>query len=383
MKKMKQIRWGILGTGTVAKEFAKGLRELPNATLLATGSRSNTTATDFANKFKIPHVYNSYEALVRDNDVDVVYIATPHVMHKDNCILCLEAGKAVLCEKPFTINAKEASTVVKLARQKQLFCMEAMWMRFFPVMEKVHSLIRSDAIGNIRMVVASMGFLTHYDQDSRFFNMELGGGSLLDLGIYPLSFIYQILGKPGSIVSYANKGITGVDEQAAAILGFEKGQLAVLTTSFRTKCINDATIMGTKGQIRIHAPFLKPSRFSITNYPSPNSVKIITPAINSSFPAISLMRKVVRRLNPDSSLGSSRGKVISIPYVGSGHQYEAEEVVRCLQMGKLESDLMPLDETVEIMRIMDSIRAQLDLRYPHEKIIQRSRRLTLPCQAED
>jgi predicted dehydrogenase len=363
---MKQIRWGILGTGAVAREFANGLNQVPNAELLAIGSRSKTTAKDFATQFKIPHAYDSYEALVRDNEVDVVYIATPHVMHKDNCILCLEAGKAVLCEKPFAINATEASTVVKLARQKKLFCMEAMWMRFFPVMEKVRSLINSNAIGDVRMIVASMGFLTHDDQNSRLFDLKLGGGSLLDLGIYPLSFIFEILGKPSSVVSHANKGITGVDEQAAAILGYEKGQLAVLTTSFRTKCINDASIMGTKGQIHIHAPLLRPSRFSITHHPSPVSENNQNAMIKKPFPGISLMRKLKRRLEPYFSLNSGCDNSYSIPYVGTGHQYEAVEVVRCLQTGKRESDLMPLDDTIEIIRIMDQIRAQLDIRYPHE-----------------
>lgn len=363
---MKQIKWGILGSGTIARAFAKGLKELPEATLLAIGSRLQTTADDFANQFNISRAYDSYEALAGDNDIDVVYIATPHIMHKDHCMLCLEAGKAVLCEKPFTINANEASAVVKLARQKKLFCMEAMWMRFFPIMEKVRSLINSDAIGDIRMVVASMGFLTPYDQENRFFNLKLGGGSLLDLGIYPVSFIYQILGKPDSIVSYANKGITGVDEQAAAILGFDKGQLAVLTTSFRTKCVNDATIMGTKGQIHIQAPLLQPSRLSITNYPAQAPGKGNNGKKKNHSLGNPLLRKIARRLKSYFSPHSSHKNIISMPYTGSGHQYEAKEVIRCLQMGKLESDLMPLDESIEIMRIIDYVRAQWSLQYPHE-----------------
>jgi len=376
---MNQIRWGILGTGTIARQFAEGLHGLPNATLLAIGSRSNTTAQNFATQFKVPRAYISYEALVRDDDIDVVYIATPHTMHKENCILCLEAGKAVLCEKPFTINADEASTVVELSRQKQLFCMEAMWMRFFPVMEKVRSLIQSNAIGDIRMVVASLGFLAHNDPDHRFFNPALGGGALLDLGVYPLSFIFQLLGKPASIVSNANIGITGVDEQAAAILGFEQGRLAVFTTSLRTNNINDATIMGTKGQIRIHAPLLRPSRLSITYYPLPPSSENHHTGTTSQPGRLSLLRKLYRRLFPFSPLRklykrlfpysphrSRRFETITMPYVGNGFQYEAEEVMLCLQMGKLESDLMPLDETIEILRIMDSIRAQWNFRYPQE-----------------
>jgi predicted dehydrogenase len=364
---MDKIRWGILGTGTIASQFAQGLNGLPDATLLAVGSRSNTTAQPFATQFKVPRAYASYEALAGDNDIDVVYIATPHPMHKHHCMLCLEAGKAVLCEKPFTINADEASAIVEMARQKQLFCMEAMWMRFFPVMAKVRSLLDSNEIGDIRMIVASMGFLAPHDPDNRFFNLSLGGGALLDLGVYPLSFIFQLLGKPTSMASHAHIGITGVDEQAAAILGFEQGRLAVFTTSLLTHNVNDATIMGSKGQIRIHAPLLRPNRISITRYAPPSSRGKPRTGTSSSRFGPSLLRKLVRRLVPSSPRRSRHLETITVPYTGSGHQYEAEEVMRCLQMGKLESDLMPLDETVEIMKMMDGLRAQWNLRYPQEK----------------
>ncbi len=364
---MNTIRWGILGTGTIAKQFAQGLQLLPDAQLLAIGSRSNYTADEFAKQFSVPRSYASYEELASDDDIDVVYIATPHIKHKENCILCLNAGKAVLCEKPFTINAEEAQEVIDLARQKQLFCMEAMWMRFMPLMVRLQDVIRQKEIGDICMINASMGMRVAFDPNHRAFNPELAGGALLDLGVYPLSFTFQLLGAPSSIVSQPKMSSTGVDEQAAIILDYEAGPLASITTSLRTDNPNDAFIMGTEGQIHVHGPLYRPQAFSITKYPVPLTVPNATSGIVSQLKQIEFLRKVYRRLRDYSAtLTGKSGRTISAPTSGNGYHYEAAEVMRCLRAGERESRVMPLDETLQIMATMDTIRGQWNLKFPQE-----------------
>jgi predicted dehydrogenase len=207
-----KTHWGIIGTGKIAKEFATGLAVLPEAELVAVGSRTAESANRFANMFGVPHRHASYEALVNDSNVDVVYVATPHSLHKENSLLCLQAGKAVLCEKPFTINAAEAETVIRLAREKKLFLMEAMWTRFIPLVVKVRQLLADRVIGDVQMLVADLGFLVDFDPLHRLFAPQLGGGALLDLGVYPVSLASMIFGPPSRITGMAQLGKTGVDE---------------------------------------------------------------------------------------------------------------------------------------------------------------------------
>ncbi|NES83967.1 MAG: Gfo/Idh/MocA family oxidoreductase [Moorea sp. SIO2B7] len=363
----KIIRWGILGTGYVAREFAQGLRSLPDAQLLAIGSRTLTKAEEFARQLNVPRAYQSYEDLVKDDNIDVVYIATPASRHKDDCILCLEAGKAILCEKPFTLNAQEASEIIALARQKQLFCMEAMWMRFMPLIQKVQSLINSGVIGDIRILMADFGVPTEFNPDNRFFNPQLGGGALLDRGIYCLSLAFQLLGLPSQIVSQASIGETGVDEQSSIILNYPQGKQAILYATLRTYTSNEAVIMGTKGKIRIHEPFCRPNKISIINFPA-----IVT---TTSSPSFSRKQKMVSYLKQNpliqrlsiqlksyiSPLLGKSAKAIVQPFNGNGYNYEAAEVMRCLRDGELESKIMPLDQTLMIMEAMDTISTQWNL----------------------
>lgn len=369
----KTIYWGILGTGYVAQQFAQGLRFLPDAQLLAVGSRTITSAQQFAQRFSIPRVYKSYEELVKDKDVDVVYIATPQSRHKEDCILCLEAGKAILCEKPFTINAQEAREVITLARQKQLFCMEAMWMRFLPLIQKVKSLINSGAIGEIRMLTADFGYPTEFNPENRYFNPTLGGGALLDRGIYNLSLAFQLLGSPSQVTSQPSIGETGVDEQSAIVLGYSQGQLAILSASLRTYLSNEAIIMGTQGKIRIHEPFCRPHQLSITYFPEltssatkPSSLK---QRLVSQAKQIPFLQRLYLQVSPYLSplIGQASQKIVQ-PFDGNGYNYEATEVMRCLRDGALESKIMPLDETLKIMETMDAIRNQWDFKYPQERI---------------
>ncbi len=325
----KQTRWGILGTGAIAKHFATGLSFLPDAELVAVGSRSRTSAAQFADLFDVPHRHSSYDDLANDPEVDVVYIAVPHALHKASSLLCLQAGKPVLCEKPFTINAREAEELIAFARQQELFLMEAMWTRFLPSIMKLQEVLSSGVIGDVRMLTADFGFRTNFSPESRLFNPALGGGALLDVGVYPVSLASMLFGEPEKVQGLAHLGETGVDEQSAMIFGYREGQLAILSTAIRTTTLQEATILGTQGSIKIHAPWWRSTKLSL-------------------------------------SIPGQQEEVIEAPFDGNGYNYEAAEVMRCLESGQLESDRMPLDETLSIMKAMDQVRAQWGLKYPME-----------------
>lgn len=324
-----KIRWGILGTGNIAHQFATGLRSVPDAQLAAVGSRAQATADAFGDEFGIPHRHPTYAALAADPEVDAVYISTPHTFHKANTLLCLGAGKAVLCEKPFAINAQEAAEMIREARASRLFLMEAMWTRFFPIMRRVRTLLAQGDIGEPRMLTADFGYRTEYHPSHRLFDPMLGGGALLDVGIYPLALASMIFGKPEHVASSADLGRTGVDEQSAYLLRYKDGQLALLSSASRTETPQEAVINGTKGRITIHRRWWKPSRMTV-------------------------------------HVHGQDEKVVDLPYEGNGYNYEAMAVGECLRAGKLEHDIMPLDESLAIMETMDTIRAQWGLKYPME-----------------
>ncbi len=324
------IRWGILSTGNIAKQFARGLSALPDAKLLAVGSRSQQSADTFGDLFNVERRYDSYEELAADPDVDAIYIGTPHTYHKDNALLCLRAGKATLVEKPFAINAREAEEMIHFAREHKVFLMEAMWTRFIPLFVRVRELLAQKVIGDVRLLDADFGFRTRFNPEHRLFKPELGGGALLDVGIYPLSLASMIFGPPQRMTSMAHLGETGVDENTAVILGYADGALAVLTTATRTSTPQIATINGTEGRITIHTRWWVPTRMTVEIY-------------------------------------GKETDEIEIPFTGNGYNYEAAEVARCLRAGLLESAVMPLDETLTIVRTMDEIRAGWGLKYPMEK----------------
>ncbi len=329
---VRKFRWGILGTGAIARQFVCGLRSLPEAEVFAVGSRSEASAAEFADQRKIPRRHASYEDLVSDPDVDVVYIATPHPFHAENATLCLQTGKAVLCEKPFCVNAAEAERVVKLARERGLFIMEGMWTRFFPLMERVRWLVSEGAVGEVRMLNVDFGFRADLDPSSRLFDQRLGGGALLDVGVYCVSFASMVLGRPSGFAGLPHLGETGVDEQASVILEHEGGRLANLSIGIRTTTPQEATIIGTEGYVRIHAPWWRPESMTI-------------------------------------SRPGTEDETVEAPVSGNGFNYEAAEVMRCIEEGKTESDVMPLDETISVMRTMDGIRAGWGLRYPGEEVV--------------
>jgi predicted dehydrogenase len=356
----KRIRWGILGTGAVARDFARGLRFVPDVELAAVASRSAANADAFARTFAVPRSYAGYEALVADRDVDVVYIATPAARHRDDCLLALSAGKPVLCEKPFTTTADEAQEVIAKARSSGLFCMEAMWMRFLPALARLREMLAQKVIGEVRLLSADLGFPAPYDPTSRLFDPKLGGGAFLDLGVYPLSLAFLVLGRPDRVVSQATLGPTGVDEDAAALLHYPEGKLAVLTASLRGQLPGEARIVGTRGHIRIHSPLYRPHRLSICLHAEPASAA--TPpgdgGLRARLKSSRVLRSIYFRfeglLRP---LLQGRPTALVAPFTGNGYNYEAAEVVRCLRANEVESLLMPLDETVAIMEVLDEIRA--------------------------
>jgi predicted dehydrogenase len=349
---LETIRWGILGTGAIARSFAQGLQSLPDAQLLAVGSRNQASAEEFARSFAVPRAYQNYEDLVSDKELDVIYIATPNHRHKDHCLLALEAGKHVLCEKPFTLNAEEARAVIALARRKQLFCMEAMWMRFMPIMSTLRNRLAAGVIGEVRMVKANLGFPVSFDENNRFSSREMGGGALFDLGIYTLSLASYLFGNPTQVVSQASIGPTGVDEQSAFILSYGQEKLAILHTSLCTHLSCDALIIGTRGQIRIHPPLYRPHKLSISVFEEEPKERQDWSDYAKKLPVV---RSVYFHLE---RLLSERQEQVKERIEGNGYNYEAAEVMRCLRTGKLESEIMPLDETLRIVETMDTIRSQ-------------------------
>ncbi len=324
----KPLRWGILGPGSIANKFAEGLSAVPEAALHAVASRAQEKSDAFGAAHGAAKSYGSYEALVADPGVDVVYIATPHPFHAEQCLLALNAGKAVLCEKPFAVSAAQAEPVVRRAREQGVFLMEGMWSRFFPLMGRVREIVDSGAIGDVRMVQADFGFQGNVNPTGRLFSPALAGGGLLDVGVYPISLASMFLGAPVKISGFAQIGETGVDEQAVMALEYAGGRLASLSTGIRTNTPHEAWILGTDGMIKLHAPWWKLEAYTVSK--------------------------------------DGKDTVTEEPFTSSGFNYEAKHVAECLAAGKTESDIMPLDETMQILRTLDTLRAQWGLKYPME-----------------
>jgi predicted dehydrogenase len=319
------LRWGILGTGGIADTFATDLVLTESGVVAAVGSRSQESAGRFAAKHGVERAHPSYESLVADPEIDVVYVATPHPMHRDNAILALEAGKPVLVEKPFTMNATEAREIVEFARDRQLFAMEAMWTRFLPHIAVIRDWLSQGALGEIVTVSADHGQWFAEDPEFRLFAPVLGGGALLDLGIYPVSFASMVLGTPNRIVSIGDPAFTGVDAQISMLFGYERGAQAVLTCTLRAKSPTTASIVGTEARIEIDGDFYAPAT----------------------------VRLIPRVGEPT---------LVSSEHQGRGLRHQADEVARRLAANALESPLMSLDESVSIMETMDSVLAQFAAR---------------------
>ncbi len=315
-----------MGPGRIARQFVADLQHADGATVQAVGSRSGERAEAFAKEHGIPNVHADYGSLAADPEVDIVYVATPHPQHRENVLACLGEGKAVLCEKPFTMNAAEAREIIAAARERKLFLMEAMWTRYLPAARKVKAWIDEGAIGKVQMLKADFGFRLPWNPKDRLLDKKLGGGALLDTGVYPVSFASWVFGRqPERIQSAARLGETGVDEWYTAIFDYGDDRMASITNAVRLPLNSEALIIGEAGKIHV------PSFFSARD-------------------------AKLTRLDGTEETFSDKSS-------GRGMQHEAEEAMRCVREGILESPVMPLDETLAIMETLDAVRKPWGLRY--------------------
>ena len=319
------VRWGIVGTGKIARAMAAALLHTPGALLAAVASRSTQSARAFADEYGAPVAFDSYQALADAPGIDVVYIATPHPMHFENAMLLLQGGKAVLCEKAFTMNRRQAEQIIALAREKKLFVMEAMWTRFMPALAEVRRVIASGELGEVRHLTADFGFTAPTDPGHRVNDPALGGGALLDLGIYPVSIAAVLLGPVQSVVAQAEMSEAGVDVQTAFSMRHAGGGLSVCSCSFKVRSPCELTVSGELGFVRMNTQFHRATSVTVS-----------------------------------TAQGS---RTIQTPYLGNGYVHEVMEVQRCLQAGLIESPGMTHDETIALMGVLDDIRGQIGLKY--------------------
>jgi predicted dehydrogenase len=324
-----RLRWGILGTGGIARLFTSDLN-LTDRAVTAVGSRTQQSADAFASAFGIPRAHGSYEALAADPEVDVIYVSTPHPFHAEGARLALEHGKHVLVEKPFTLNAAEARAVVDLAAAKGLVVLEAMWTRWLPHMVRVRELLASGALGEVRAVLADHDQKLPVNPEHRLQNPALGGGALLDLGIYPVSFAWDVFGAPSSVHAISSPTATGVDRQTAIIFGYPGGEQAVLHTQLDARGPSTAAIIGTEARIQIDPVWYTPTSFSLID---PSDA-------------------VIERFEQE------------VP--GRGMQFQAFEVERLVAAGTVAGEVLPPEQSVAIMGTLDEIRRQIGLRCPGE-----------------
>lgn len=355
------IRWGIAGTGFVAGLFAEGLKDAPGARLVAVASRDRSRAEAFAARVGASRAHGSYDALASDRDVDVVYVATPHSEHRPHSMMMLGAGKAVLCEKPFALDAAEASEMIALARNKRLFCMEAMWTRFLPAATELVDRVRGGAIGELQSATFELGHPFAMDPKHRLFNPSLGGGALLDLGVYGVSFAHWLFGPPQLVQSQVVVGSSGVDEHVTALLGHGQGRQSLIAASLRTRLSNGASIAGTDGLARLQEPLYRPPAFSVVSarpQPVVRTSHESDRAGRARFDSRAWIGRAIRVLRSVATPGALRPDAawLARPYRGNGYGYQAVEVMRCVRAGLLESPVMPLDETLLVMQSLDTIR---------------------------
>ena len=326
---MSDFKWGILGTGGIARAFAKDLSFLEGHRVTAVGSRNAASAADFVAQFPDATGYSTYEELVTA-DVDAIYVATPHTFHAENSLLALNAGKPVLCEKPFTINAQEARAVIDRAHELNLPLLEAIWTRFLPHIQQVREILKSGVLGDIHTVIADHGQFLPEEIAPRLWRPELGGGALLDLGIYPITLAHLVLGAPQTFTVSATLTEEKVDNQISMIFNYAQGAQALLSATMLNRTAISGVIAGSKARIEMDGFFF-----------APTTMRLI----------------------------SRDGQVQTFPnnYKGHGLREEALEFARMVRANELESPLAPHAMSLEIMELMDAIRAEIGVRYPTEK----------------
>jgi len=327
----KPVKWGILGLGRIAHKFAEGLKSVNNATLFAVGSRSFEKAEKFARQYKAVNKYGSYAELTNDPEIDIIYIATPHNLHYENTIMCLKKKKAVLCEKPFAMNSWQVKEMIDCAKENNVFLMEAMWTKFLPHINKTIEIILSGDIGKPKILFADFGFKPEFNPQGRLFNKKLGGGAILDIGIYPIFLSLLLFGKPEKITAIANFGKTDVDESCGIVFTYNDGKMAVLHTTIVSDTYTEAQIFGSKGSIKLCRMWFMPTNL------------------------------IFKR-----NLG--KPKPIRVKHINNGYNYEAEEATQCLLQGKKESDTMSHSFSLELINLLDKVRKECGIVYPeHDK----------------
>ena len=326
----KVFNWGVIGPGRIAHQFAQGLQTIEDAALYAVASTKLERAEAFASHYGGAKLYNSYEALVNDPQVDAVYIATPHTLHLDNSLLCLNAGKPVLCEKPLTVNAAQARQLIAAAKAKKVFLMEALWSRYLPIYTPIRKWLDDGVIGDIKLMVGTFGIKVPRDAGERWQNPELAGGTLLDMGIYPIAISQWVMKtQPKSFVAKSLLSKSGVDDMTAVLTQYENGVISEFHSSFVSDNVNDFFIYGDKGHIRIHG-----------NYWGSEKASLFT---------------------------DGQELTVSRPFRGGGFEYQTEEAMRCVRAGLLESPGMTHADTLANLELMDAIRAEIGVKYPFEK----------------
>jgi predicted dehydrogenase len=323
---VKTYNYGIIGPGRIATSFCKALQRSERVKIYGIASRDEKRASDFAQTFGAVKTYNNYEALAQDPDIDVIYIATPHSFHAASAITCLRNKKPVVCEKPLTLDYKTAKDIVEVAHDNNTFLLEGMWSRFNPAVKMAKELIEAGTIGEIRHVTADFGFKKDYDPKSRLYDLALGGGSILDVGIYPLFLALFILGKPDLIQTTAHLASTGADESCAFTLHYKYGATAQLFSSMIVETRKDAEICGTRGSIVIQSPWYKSQGLIVSKEGQPE-------------------------------------ERIPLPYPGNGFEFQIEEVTRCLDLDLKESPLMTHDFTLLKAQVSDEILRQAGVKY--------------------
>lgn len=324
---MTDLRWGIVATGGIARMFAADLR-LAGMTVSAVGSRTDDTATAFAREFDIPHAYGSYAEVIASPDVDIVYVATPHPQHVEVALAAIGAGKHVLIEKPITLEAVEAERIAEAAAASGVLAMEAMWTRYLPHMARIREIVADGTLGEIRYLSADHTQRLPSDPGHRLNALELGGGALLDLGIYPISFAWDILGAPSTVHAAGRLGETGADTEVATMFTYPSGAIATTLSSARAAGSNTATVVGTEARIEIDAVWYAPTSFRV--------------------------------IATDGTVLETFDGSVS----GRGMQYQAQYAQELIDRGQYDSDLLPIDESVSIMATLDEVRAQVGVHYP-------------------
>ena len=322
----KNYRWGILGAGRIAEKFCTALSSVEGATVYAVASRDIEKAKEYAKKFKAVVFYDNYDALMQDENVDIIYIATPHAFHYEQTMACVKNGKHVLCEKPMALTYNQTAAMINAAKENKVFLMEGMWTASMPFIEKIKQLIDEDVIGKLQYVSADFGFKAPVDLEGRLYNKSLGGGSMMDVGIYPLFLATWLLGAPALVKALAKLSITEVDEYINIVLQYPDGQSAHLLSSIQFNTAIEAEIIGTKGRIKIKTPWFKATDLEVY-------------------------------------LADEEVQNFSMPHKSNGFDYEIREVMSCLDKGLLESEKMPHHLTLLISKIMEDILTQVGVVY--------------------